>query len=309
MAHSQDHTTFVKTLAHELGFMNCGIAVAKELTEDAHRLEYWLEHNYHAGMEYMARNFDLRINPQKLVPGAQSVITLLYNYYPEQQQLVQAPKVAKYAYGKDYHLVIKDKLHLFLARLRAQVGEVEGRGFVDSAPVLERSWAVNSGLGWIGKNGNLIHKKAGSFFFIATLITDLVLEPDAPFKTHHCGSCTACIDACPTQAILSPTVIDANKCISYLTIELKDMVLPQEQAKQLDGWMFGCDVCQDVCPWNRFASPHQEPAFKPIPQLLNITLGEWEAMSEEVFKELFRESPLKRSKYAGIQRNIKALRS
>jgi epoxyqueuosine reductase len=259
-------------------------------------------------MHYMENHFDLRVDPKKLVPGAKSVITLLFNYYPSEQQSAGAPKIAKYAWGKDYHYVIKDKLKELLHFVKDNIGEVEGRGFVDSAPVLERSWAVRSGLGWVGKSGNLISNKAGSFFFIATLITDLDLVPDAPFITDHCGTCTRCIDACPTQAIVSPTEVDGSKCISHLTIELKDALIPSEFHSKMDNWMFGCDICQDVCPWNRFSKATSEEGFRPIPEILNLSLAEWEEMTEESFRKYFKDSPLKRSKWRGIQRNIKAIR-
>jgi epoxyqueuosine reductase len=258
-------------------------------------------------MQYMEHHFDLRTDPRKLVPGAKSVITLLLNYYPSAQQQPQAPKIAKYAWGTDYHYVIRDKLNELLAFIKTNIGDVNGRGFVDSAPVLERSWAVRSGLGWVGKNGNLLTRQAGSFLFIATLITDLDLTPDAPFTTDHCGTCTRCIDACPTQAIVSPTEVDGSKCISYLTIELKDALIPSEFHSKMEGWMFGCDVCQDVCPWNRFAKPNNETHFTPIPEILNLSLSEWEEMSEDAFKKIFKASPLARPKWKGIQRNIKAV--
>ncbi len=258
-------------------------------------------------MEYMQQHFDLRIDPQKLVPGAKSVITLLKNYYPAEEQRKDAPKISKYAYGKDYHEVIRDQLKIFLSKLREQFGEVNGRGFVDSAPVLERSWAQRSGLGWIGKNGNLINKQQGSFFFIATLITDLPAEPDDPFAKDYCGSCSRCIDACPTDAILPNKVIDGSSCISYFTIELKDMLIPESKKGKFDNWMFGCDVCQDVCPWNRFAKPTKEPGFKPIAEILDFNTKDWEELTEESFKKIFRNSPLKRSKFAGIKRNLKFL--
>ena len=288
--------------------MNCGIAKAVQLDEDARRLEQWLNKGYQGSMQYMERYFDLRIDPTKLVPGAKSVITLLLNYYPSQEQQENTPHIAKYAWGIDYHYVIRDKLNQLLAFIKEQIGEVDGRGFVDSAPVLERSWAVRSGLGWVGKNGNLLNKKTGSFFFIATLITDLELVADAPFATDHCGSCTRCIDACPTQAIVSPTEIDGSKCISYLTIELKEELIPDELAEKMNGWMFGCDICQDVCPWNRFSQSNHESAFQPIPEVLDLSLSEWEAMSEDAFRKIFKSSPISRPKYKGIQRNIKALK-
>lgn len=255
-------------------------------------------------MGYMERNFDLRIDPSRLVPGARSVITLLMNYYPEEQQAENAPKIAKYAYGTDYHEVIRAKMNEFLFLLRETIGDIDGRGFVDSAPVLERSWAVRSGLGWVGKNGNLLHKKAGSFFFIATLITDLQLEYDDPFAGDFCGSCRRCIDACPTDAIVDPMLVDGSRCISYLTIELKDELISEEFRDKMQGWMFGCDICQDVCPWNRFARPHREEALRPLPRLLNLSTAEWEAMDEDTFRTLLKHSPLKRSKWKGIRRNL-----
>lgn len=289
--------------------MSCGIAMAEQLDEDAFRLEQWLNKGHQGGMQYMERYFDLRIDPRRLVPGARSVITLLLNYFPSQQQQADAPKIAKYAYGTDYHYVIRDKLNQLLDFIKTNIGDVNGRGFVDSAPVLERSWAVKSGLGWVGKNGNVLTRNAGSFFFIATLITDLDLIADAPFKTDHCGTCTRCIDACPTQAIVSPTEIDAGKCISYLTIELKDALIPSEFHNKMEGWMFGCDICQDVCPWNRFSKANAESSFTPIPEILNLSLREWEEMSMETFNTVFKNSPIKRSKWAGIQRNIKAIKT
>jgi epoxyqueuosine reductase len=272
----EKNTGLIKAEAMRLGFNSCGIARAVQLDEDAVRLEQWLKKGNNGGMEYMERHFDMRIDPRKLVPGAKSVITLLLNYYPGEQQEPQAPKIAKYAYGTDYHYVIRDKLNQLLSFIRDNIGAVDGRGFVDSAPVLERSWAVRSGLGWVGKNGNVLTRNAGSFFFIATLITDLDLIADSPFTTDHCGTCTRCIDACPTQAIVSPTEIDATKCISYLTIELKDALISSEFHDKMEGWMFGCDICQDVCPWNRFSKPNTETYFTPIPEVLNLSLQQWE---------------------------------
>jgi len=305
---TEKNTHIIKTEALRLGFNSCGIATATQLDDDARRLEQWLNKGHNSGMQYMERYFDLRIDPRKLVPGAKSVITLLLNYFPSGQQEPNAPKIAKYAYGTDYHYVIKDKLNELLQFIRDNIGDVDGRGFVDSAPVLERSWAVRSGLGWVGKNANVLTRHSGSFFFIATLITDLDLIADAPFATDHCGTCTRCIDACPTQAIVSPTEIDAGKCISYLTIELKDALIPSEFHNKMDGWMFGCDICQDVCPWNRFSKENTEPMFTPIPEILNLSLLEWETMTEETFNKTFKNSPLKRSKWKGIQRSIKAIK-
>ncbi len=298
------NTGIVKNMARNLGFEFCGIAAAKPLDEDARRLEDWLNKGFHGKMSYMERHFDLRVNPQKLVPGAKSVITLLLNYYPGQQQQPEAPRIAKYAFGKDYHEVIREKLNVFLANLKQELGDIQGRGFVDSAPVLERSWAQQSGLGWIGRNGNLITKEAGSFYFIATLITDLELIPDDPFAKDYCGSCRRCIDACPTDAILEDKVIDGSRCISYFTIELKDALIPEPFKSNLDGWAFGCDTCQDVCPWNRFSKPHTQEAFQPIPEILNLSRNEWMEMTEENFRRIFKESPLKRTKWKGMMRNL-----
>lgn len=299
------HTRLVRDAARELGFEFCGIARAGRLDEDARRLEKWLQQGFHGSMQYMENHFELRIDPSKLVPGAKSVITLLKNYYPSQQQNSGTPGIAKYAYGSDYHEVIRLQLRQLLDRLSTEIGEIQGRGFVDSAPVLERSWAQLSGLGWIGRNGNLITRSNGSFFFIATLITDLELEYDDPLAKDYCGSCRRCIDACPTQAILPDKVVDGSRCISYYTIELKASLIPEERKGQFNNWMFGCDTCQDVCPWNRFSKPHDEQAFSPIPEILNLSTREWEDLTEEQFREVFRHSPLKRSKYQGIQRNLR----
>lgn len=309
MPYPEQHTVLIKQEALRLGFDACGIAAAVQLDDDARRLESWLKNGFHGTMQYMERHFDMRTDPRKLAPGAKSVITLILNYYPEQQQQTNAPKIAKYAYGTDYHYVIRGKLNELLAFIKTNIGAVDGRGFVDSAPVLERSWAVRSGLGWVGKNGNLLTKHSGSFFFIATLITDLDLEADAPFSTDYCGTCTKCIDACPTEAIVSPTIVDGSKCISYLTIELKDALMPSGFDGKMQGWMFGCDVCQDVCPWNRFSKANHEKHFTPIPEVLNLSLAEWEAMSEETFKKVFKDSPIKRTKWQGVQRNLKAVKS
>jgi len=299
------YSQIIKQTAAQLGFDYCGIARAQQLDEDARRLESWLNKGFHGSMDYMSNYFDLRIDPAKLVPGAKSVITLLLNYYPSAQQNQQAPQVSKYAYGNDYHEVIREKLKTFLGLIKENIGEVHGRGFTDSAPVLERSWARKSGLGWVGKNGNLITKNNGSFFFIATLITDLDLETDDPFIKDYCGTCTRCIDACPTEAILPDKVIDGSKCISYFTIELKDLLIPDEVKGKFDNRLFGCDVCQDVCPWNRFSKSTTEPGFKPLPEILNFTASDWEDLTDESFKIIFKDSPLKRSKYAGIKRNLK----
>ena len=305
MSYAEVHTQQIKHFARGLGFDYCGIAKAEKLDEEARKLENWLNKGYHGTMKYMEGHFDLRTDPRLLVPGAKSVLTLLFNYYPSEQQPENLPKVSKYAYGKDYHDVIRAKLHALLQLVREHVGEVGGRGFVDSAPVLERAWAVKSGLGWIGKNGNLITKQQGSFFFIATLILDLELIPDAPYAKDFCGSCTRCIDQCPTEAILPNKEIDGSKCISYYTIELKAGIEAELPNGSFQNWMFGCDVCQDVCPWNRFSAPHQEPAFKPLKELFQFEIKDWEALTEETFKELFRNSPIKRPKFEGIRRNLK----
>lgn len=277
--------------------------------EDARRLEQWLGKGLHGTMHYMENHFDLRIDPTRLVPGAKSVITVLLNYYPAQQQSADAPKISKYAYGKDYHEVIKQKLNLFLNLIKEHIGDIHGRGFVDSAPVLERSWAVRSGLGWIGKNGNLMNRQGGSFFFIATLITDLELEYDDPFARDYCGTCRRCVDACPTEALLPDKVVDGSKCISYFTIELKEMMMPGNMQGKFNDWMFGCDICQDVCPWNRFAQTTDDPALTPIPEVLGFTWLDWEQLTEEAFRTIFRDSPLKRAKYPGIRRNLTFLRA
>ena len=301
----QQHTAFIKKSASTLGFDYCGIAKAVTLDEDARRLEQWLNKGMQGSMQYMEKYFDLRIDPGKLVPGARSVITLLKNYYPSEQQRHDAPKISKYAFGKDYHEVIRKKLTGLIGLLKEEFGEIHGRGFVDSAPVLERTWAERSGLGWVGKNGNLISKQSGSFYFIATLITDLELEYDDAFAKDYCGTCTRCIDACPTDAIIPGKVVDGSKCISYFTIELKEMMIPGEMKGKFDNWIFGCDTCQDVCPWNRFSKPQQEAGFVPIPQILNLSKKEWEEMTEENFKKIFIDSPLSRAKFKGIQRNLK----
>jgi epoxyqueuosine reductase len=303
----EKNTALVKSLSRQAGFDYCGIAKAVCLDEDARRLETWLYQGMHGSMGYMENYFDLRINPSKLVPGAKSVITLLKNYYPQQTNPSEL-KISKYALGTDYHTVIKQQLKGFITELQKGIGQFDGRGFVDSAPVLERSWAQRSGLGWIGKNGNLITKGSGSFFFIATLIVDVELAYDDPFAKDFCGSCQRCIEACPTEAILPNKTINGSKCISYFTIELKDEVIPDSMKGKFDNWMFGCDVCQDVCPWNRFSSPHTEARFAPIPELLNLTTTQWEELSEEAFKKIFKSSPLNRSKYKGIRRNIKFLK-
>ncbi|MBS1733175.1 MAG: tRNA epoxyqueuosine(34) reductase QueG [Bacteroidetes bacterium] len=309
MLNTAKHTSWIKENAALLGFDHCGISKAALLDDDARRLEAWLSKGMHGSMHYMENHFDLRIDPGKLVPGARSVITLLMNYYPEKEQKQDSPRISKYAYGKDYHEVIREKLKRLLKLIKAEIGEVNGRGFVDSAPVLERSWAQRSGLGWIGKNGNLINKQAGSFFFIATLITDLDLEYDGSFAKDFCGSCTKCIDHCPTDAILPGKVIDGSKCISYFTIELKDALIPTSMQGKFQDWMFGCDTCQDVCPWNRFAKPNSEIQFTPLPEILNFSTADWEALTEDAFRSIFKDSPIKRTKYQGIKRNLSFIQS
>jgi epoxyqueuosine reductase len=309
MSAAQHHTQQIKLLAQQLDFDFCGIAKAVKLDDDARRLESWLNKGFNGSMQYMENNFELRIDPTKLVPGAKSVITLLLNYFPAEKQSTAAPKISKYALGQDYHEVIRSKLKLLLESIKKNIGEINGRGFVDSAPVLERSWAQKSGLGWVGKNGNLINKQAGSFFFIATLITDLDLEYDDAFAKDYCGTCTKCIDHCPTEAILPDKVIDGSKCISYFTIELKDALIPDAMKGKFDNWMFGCDTCQDVCPWNRFSKPNNEINFTPLPEILNFTKNDWEALTEESFKIIFKNSPLKRSEFDGIKRNLKFIQT
>lgn len=299
-----NNTKIVKSAAKQLGFDFCGISKAVKLEDDARRLETWLNKGMHGTMSYMEKYFDVRVDPSLLVPGAKSVITLLLNYFPSLQQNINAPFIAKYAYGKDYHEIIKGKLNQLLYLLNQAIGEIAGRGFVDSAPVLERSWATRSGLGWIGKNGNIITRQSGSFFFIATLIVDIELDYDDPYAKDYCGSCNKCVEACPTNAILDNKVIDGSKCISYFTIELKEMLIPNEMQGKFQNWMFGCDICQDVCPWNRFSKPTAEMEFTPIPEILNLSSKDWEHMSEEAFKKVFKHSPLKRSKFNGIQRNL-----
>lgn len=297
-----ERSAWIKQEALHMGFSFVGISKAEFLEEEAPRLEKWLSQGKHGKMDYMANHFDKRLDPRLLVPGAKSVVSLMYNYFTIETQNEGSPKISKYAYGEDYHEVIKQKLREFWEKMEARFGQVEGRIFVDSAPVLEKAWAKKSGLGWVGKNTNLISKQQGSFFFLSELIIDLELEADGPIK-DYCGTCTACIDACPTDAIVAPYEVDGSKCISYFTIELKEAI-PNEVKGKMDDWMFGCDVCQDVCPWNRFSKQHNEPLFNPKTQLLQFTREEWRELSEEVFKELFRRSPVKRTKYEGLKRNI-----
>ncbi|MDF9800136.1 epoxyqueuosine reductase [Catalinimonas alkaloidigena] len=300
---AEKRAEIVKNKAKALGFDFCGIARAEFLEEEAPRLEAWLKQGMQGQMRYMENHFDKRLDPTKLVEGARSVVTLLYNYYPP-HDLSQSDnyKISKYAYGKDYHFVIKDKLKTLVQQLQEEIGEINGRVFVDSAPVMERAWAKRSGVGWVGKNSLLLTKQRGSFFFLAELITDLDLASDGPVK-DYCGTCTRCIDACPTDAIATPYVVDGSKCISYYTIELKEEI-PQEAQGKFDNWIFGCDICQDVCPWNRHARPHHEPEFLPHPELENMNKNDWEELTEEVFHKIFKKSAVKRTKFKGLQRNI-----
>lgn len=296
------NTKLIKTEAKRLGFFSCGISKSQFLEEEAPRLEKWLKNNMHGEMHYMENHFDKRLDPTKLVEDSKSVISLLLNYFPQETQNQNTFKVSKYAYGNDYHYVIKDKLKSLLNFIQDEIGEVSGRAFVDSAPVLDKAWAAKSGLGWIGKHSNLLTQQVGSFYFIAELIIDLDLEYDTPV-TNHCGNCTACIDSCPTEAITEPYVVDGSKCISYFTIELKENI-PTEFKGQLDDWIFGCDVCQDVCPWNRFSKSHTEPLFNPHPELLSMTKKDWEEITEDTFRKVFKNSAVKRTKFSGFKRNI-----
>ena len=305
----REKTELVKRKCFDLGFSHVGISKSVFLEKEAKRLEEWLSNDFNGKMSYMENHFDKRTDPGKLVDGAKSVISVLFNYHNPTKQLDDnAPKISQYAYGKDYHFVIKNKLKELQLFLTKKFGEINCRGFVDSAPVMDKVWAEKSGLGWIGKHSNLINKEMGSYFFIAELIVDIDLEQDIPIN-DYCGTCTKCIDACPTEAIVQPYVVDGSKCISYLTIELKDQILPNEFKGKMDSWMFGCDICQDVCPWNRFASAHNEPQFNPHPDLLKLTKKEWNELSEETYQNLFRKSAVKRTKFSGLKRNISFLNS
>lgn len=298
------NTAFIKSAAHELGFTYCGISKAEFLKEEAPRLEEWLKRGYQGKMSYLENYFDKRLDPTLLVPGAKSVISLMYNYYPEKDLASESDlKIAKYAYGEDYHFVVKDKLKILFERLQDQVGDIQGRVFVDSAPVMERAWAKKSGLGWIGKNSLLLNKASGSFYFLAEIILDLELEYDGPVK-DYCGTCTACMDACPTDAITEPYVVDGSKCISYFTIELKEEI-PTSVKGKFENWIFGCDICQDVCPWNRFSKPHQESRFNPNPELQSISQDDWREITEDVFQKVFKDSPIQRTRLEGLKRNIR----
>ncbi|MEH6514278.1 MAG: tRNA epoxyqueuosine(34) reductase QueG [Maribacter arcticus] len=299
-------TNSIKAEAKRLGFLSCGISKSDFLEEEAPRLEKWLNNNMHGEMGYMENHFDKRLDPRLLVEGSKSVISLLLNYFPEETQVADSYKISKYAYGQDYHHIIKSKLKQLQEFITEEIGEVNGRAFVDSAPVLDKAWAAKSGLGWIGKNSNLLTQQVGSFYFIAELIVDIELEYDHKV-TDHCGTCTACLDACPTQAIVEPYVVDGSKCISYFTIELKNE-LPIDVKGSFDDWMFGCDICQDVCPWNRFSKPHKEPLFNPNPELLSMTRKDWEEITEDVFQKVFKKSAVKRTKFSGLTRNIEFLK-
>ena len=306
MSNKEQYAKIIKAEAKRLGFLSCGISKAEFLEEEAPQLERWLHNSMHGNMHYMENHFDKRLDPTLLVEGSKSVISLTYNYYTDAvQQDADAPKISKYAYGVDYHYVIKDKLNQLLEYIKNEIGDIHGRTFVDSAPIMEKAWAKKSGLGWIGKHSNLITQKVGSYYFIAELIVDLDLEVDHAV-TDHCGSCTACIDACPTQAITEPYKVDGSKCISYFTIELKENI-PSEMKGQLDHWMFGCDVCQEVCPWNRFSKNHSEPLFNPNPKLLSMSKKDWEEITQETFNKVFKKSAVKRTKYVGLKRNVRFL--
>ncbi len=299
-----DRSTLIKNKAAELGFDFCGISKAEFLEQEAPRLDEWLRRHYHGQMAWMANHFDMRLDPRKLMEGAKSVVSVLLNYYPE-ERLPEGPddyKLSKYAYGTDYHFVLKEKLRELLAFIQTEIGEVQGRAFVDSAPVMDKVWAARSGLGWVGKHSNLLNRDMGSFFFIGELILDLDLTPDGPLA-DYCGTCTRCVDACPTDAITEPYVVDGSKCISYFTIELKEAI-PEEVKGKFENWVFGCDICQDVCPWNRFSKPHRTPAFALKPELQGFTKADWEEITEEVFREVFRRSPVKRTKLEGLKRNV-----
>ncbi|MFT4642231.1 MAG: epoxyqueuosine reductase [Candidatus Azotimanducaceae bacterium] len=303
----QKYSQLIKAEALRLGFSTCGIAKADFLEDEAPRLEQWLKDGYHGEMQYMENHFDMRLDPRLLVDGAKSVISLSYNYFPEQQQNSDSYKLSKYAYGEDYHHVVKSKLKELHDFIQEEIGEIDGRAFVDSAPIMERAWAEKAGLGWNGKHSLLIQKELGSYFFLSELILELELEYDIPFTTDHCGTCTKCIDACPTEAILPNNTVDGSKCISYFTIELKNEI-PNDVKGKMEDWMFGCDICQDVCPWNRFSTPHQEPLFSPHPELIQMTKRDWEEITEDVFKKVFNKSAVKRTKFSGLQRNIQFLK-
>lgn len=307
MKNKKHYTELIKNEAKRLGFISCGISRAEFLEDEAPRLEKWLKMKMNGEMKYMENYFEKRLDPTKLVDDAKSIISLTYNYYPEDLQNKEAPKVSKYAYGMDYHYVIKEKLNFFLTFIKDKIGDVHGRAFVDSAPILEKAWAAKSGIGWVGKNSNLITKQVGSFYFLAELIIDLDLDYDT-IESDHCGQCTACIDSCPTEAITEPYVVDGSKCISYFTIELKENI-PQEFKGKFDDWVFGCDVCQDVCPWNKFSKPHKEPLFQSSSELMKMSRDEWNEITEETFNKIFKNSAVKRTGYKGLTRNLNFIKS
>ncbi|MBT3560623.1 MAG: tRNA epoxyqueuosine(34) reductase QueG [Flavobacteriaceae bacterium] len=307
MKNKKHYTELIKNEAKRLGFISCGVSRAEFLEDEAPRLEKWLKNNMHGEMKYMENYFEKRLDPSKLVDDAKSVISLSYNYYPKDLQNKEAPKVSKYAYGIDYHYVIKEKLIFFLSFIKDKIGDVNGRAFVDSAPILEKAWASKSGIGWVGKNSNLITKQVGSFYFLAELIIDLELDYDG-IESDHCGECTACIDSCPTQAIVEPYVVDGSKCISYFTIELKENI-PNEFKAKFEDWVFGCDICQDVCPWNKFSKPHKEPLFQSTPELMKMSREEWNEITEETFNKIFKNSAVKRTGYKGLTRNLNFIKS
>lgn len=307
MKNKKHYTELIKNEAKRLGFISCGISRAEFLEDEAPRLEKWLKMKMNGEMKYMENYFEKRLDPSKLVGDAKSVISLAYNYYPKDLQNKEAPKVSKYAYGMDYHYVIKEKLIFFLSFIKDKIGDVNGRAFVDSAPILEKAWASKSGIGWVGKNSNLITKQVGSFYFLAELIVDLELDYDG-IESDHCGECTACIDSCPTQAIVEPYVVDGSKCISYFTIELKENI-PNEFKEKFEDWIFGCDICQDVCPWNKFSKPHKEPLFQPTSELMKMSRDEWNEITEETFNKIFKNSAVKRTGYKGLMRNLNFIKS
>ena len=307
MKNKKHYTALIKNEAKRLGFISCGISRAEFLEDEAPRLEKWLKMKMNGEMKYMENYFEKRLDPTKLVDDAKSIISLTYNYYPEDLQNKEVPKISKYAYGMDYHYVIKEKLNFFLTFIKDKIGDVHGRAFVDSAPILEKAWAAKSGIGWVGKNSNLITKQVGSFYFLAELIIDLDLDYDR-IESDHCGQCTACIDSCPTEAIAQPYVVDGSKCISYFTIELKENI-PQEFKGKFDDWVFGCDICQDVCPWNKFSKPHKEPLFQSSSELMKMSRDEWNEITEETFNKIFKDSAVKRTGYKGLTRNLNFIKS
>jgi len=306
----EKNASIIKSTAKDLGFEFCGIAKAGFLEEEAPKLEAWLNQNYQGEMAYLANHFDKRLDPTKLVEGAKTVVSLAYNYFPKITLSEEKDdiKLAKYAYGEDYHLVIREKLNAFLEILREEIGEISGRAFVDSAPIMERQWAQKAGIGWIGKNSLLLNRDIGSFFFLAELIIDLEVAPDSPMIKDYCGTCTRCIDACPTDAIVQAGVVDGSRCISYLTIELKDAI-PAGFKGKMENWAFGCDICQDVCPWNRFSKPHQEPRFGPHPDLSGFSKRDWQEITEETFQRVFQKSAVNRTKFSGLKRNLDFLKT